>query len=141
MSCTVADGRALSVHYDACSARYSFGKIGKPELTLDRPLTDLGFKPWPGIGRDIWEAAIFLTDGHRYEVFAGFQRPLGDEVVEVAPPTFGGVVVSRGGEDIARFECRTGTVEWAYGWPGLLDAKAAAGGDWDPARKLWHPAE
>ena len=138
LSCRVEDGRALAVRFDGCHARYAFGDFAAPELALERPLGEVGFAPWPGVGRSIWEEATFANGDVRYAVHGGYDRmaaagPGGDAAA------FGGVEVRRGEAVLARLDCAAGTVAFDAGG-GLFEAKSAAGERFDRETRSWVPA-
>lgn len=98
-------------------------------LEITTPIVDLDYLPWPGIGRNIWEAVTFSNDVYDYEVFTGFERGP-DEGADGISPVYGGVVITRGALEIASLGCDEGMVKWGYGG-GLYDAKAEAGQCWN----------
>ncbi|WP_411642631.1 hypothetical protein [Loktanella agnita] len=138
MSCQIAgDDRLLSVCFDEATAHYSFGPAGKPELTLDEPITTLHYTPWPGVGRAIWESVTFHNDAYSYTVAGGFDRMFDDESdADDVSRHFGNVTVRRGETIVAELQCDPETVDFAWG-EGLWSAKQAADQEWDRAAQRW----
>lgn len=122
MSCTFNQGaKAVIVGIDDDLVTYSFGPPGKsPELALEASVVDVGYEPWPGAGRAIWEAIIFTNGTYAYEVGMSFDRTLEDENV------YGGITVTNAGDEIAYLECDPGSGFFPYDG-ALSDAKFDAG--------------
>lgn len=138
MSCQIAgSAKLLEVCFDAELASYSYGRPGKPELTLQEPVATLTYTPWPGVGSAIWEEVMFVNGGHTYTVHGGFDRPMGDEKPEdMINPHFGGVVVRKGDDILVELSCDPATVDFAWG-EGLFDAKQDLGLVWDDRAREW----
>ena len=87
---------------------YVYGRPGKPELELRRTRNDLTYTPWNGIGRSFWASLRFDNEDYGYEV--AFDAEKTGEA-----PVFGVLIIHGPGGDnsgeIARRECRAGTVE------------------------------
>jgi len=136
MACMIAEnGKSLSVCFDADTIHYRFGAPDQPpELALSSPVADIGYTPWPGIGRAIWESVIFPNNGHVYEVFAGFDRMI--QEYDPENPAFGGVHVLRDDLVIAELRCAPETLDFKWG-DGLFVAKEAAGMTFDLESQTW----
>ena len=66
-SCQIGK-KTLEVCYWKGALIYSYGREGKPELTIAEPLETAAYTPWPGIGRAIWDTVSFQNEGNTYEV-------------------------------------------------------------------------
>ena len=110
---------------------YSYGPMNGPaELSLSEPIKEVEHRPWPGIGRSIWETTVFRNAGYVYEVFSSVDRMDRDQ------PVTGGVLLYKGGKEIARVDCDAGTVEMGL-W-AVTDAKEALGLCWDQGGETWN---
>lgn len=142
MSCAI-DGRSevLRVCFTETDVFYRFGAPNEvPDLALVSKVADVEYRPWPGVGRSIWETVRFQNDDYAYEVYAGFDRMFGDETEADHPtPSFGGVRALRADMVLQELECRRDTVDYAWG-EGLYDAKRALGLDWNDVDLRWQPA-
>ena len=89
---------------------YAYGRANDPDLTLDRTVADLAYRPWNGVGFSYWASLTFENEGYRYEVWF-------DAIKDGSQPVTGGVhiyapgVDQAGGRPTAEQVCRTGTVE------------------------------
>ncbi|WP_306043427.1 MULTISPECIES: hypothetical protein, partial [unclassified Mameliella] len=123
-----ASTKILEVCAEQDAAVYRFGLPGRPEMELFEPYAMLDYQPWPGVGRDIWEEASFYNEEYRYTAFAGAERQVGTaETTQL----FGGVIVSKDGEELARLDCDPDTVTFGFG-TGLSEGKSRAGYSWIP---------
>lgn len=141
-SCEIA-GRNTEVFvcFDESRATYRYGAVGQqPDLELSVPIQDVDFKPWSGVGRAIVENVSFYNQGHRYTVFAGFDRPFSEEEMEREDRHFGGLEVARDGLVLAELECEPASVNYGFGG-GIYDAKTASGYQWDDVSHSWIEAE
>lgn len=139
LSCRIGEnGKILEVCVDGGEVTYSFGPPGAPELQLSETASEIVYRPWPGIGRTIYEEVEFRNDGYLYTVSAGVVREFDDTNEEVIPHPFGGVIVSRGTEEIAQLTCDETEVEFLWTM-ALSDAKNAAGLWWDHYEHDWLP--
>ncbi len=139
MSCKI-DGRAavLRVCFDETHVHYRFGALSRaPELAINDSIGTVEYRPWNGVGRSIAEGIRFQTDGYEYDVYAGFERMFGDEEYEDIPHrSFGGVIVTRGEQEIAHLMCNRASVK--FGWDDeLFKAKQALGYVWDFHDRSW----
>ncbi len=140
MACTLRGGtKHLQICLNGPNAVYKYGPAtGAPELEIITAVSTLDYLPWPGIGRDIWESVTFANGSFRYEVAAGFSRPMG-EGDAVPSPAYGSIRISRDGTEIAQILCDAGSVDWTYGG-GLYDAKSALGLCWTGyPENTWSP--
>ncbi len=141
ISCQIeARKTVVKVCLGADRATYSYGpQGGPPELTLSEPLVSLGYTPWPGVGRAIWEDVTFTNGAYSYTVFGGFDRMFGDETEADHPtPHFGGVTVRQDDRIIAELTCdRRMTDYGAFGGDPIYEAKTAAGQEWDDRAQIW----
>lgn len=129
LSCRIeGSSKYLEVCADYSGAVYRFGPQGRPELELFAPYNTLDYRPWPGVGRDIWEEVAFYNGGYTYLVNGGVDR-MATGNTEFAD--YGGVTVSRNGRDIASLTCDTYATEFRYS-DGLSQGKARAGLRWEP---------
>ncbi len=128
----------MQVCYDAGAAHYSYGPRGGPaELALSESYDTLGYTPWPGVGRAIWEAVTFTNGQYTYMVSGGVDRMFGDEVDTDNPyPQFGSVTVSKGDDFLAEFTCDRATTSFSWS-DNLFDYKEAAGFEWDDRDSSW----
>lgn len=143
LSCQIeGQTTALEVCFDSSFATYSYGPIGGPaELKLSERLARLGYTPWPGMGRSIWEDVTFTNGDYSYTVFGGFDRMFGDETEEDHPtPLFGGVSVLKGDAEIASLTCDRASV--VFGWNGndIAAAKMNAARELEYHLRSWRKA-
>lgn len=141
LSCQIDDtARRLEVCIASDTLTYSFGPPGAPELTMTETAARIDYRPWPGVGRTIYEEVTFENAGYRYVVFGGIERDYDDTDEEIIPTQFGGVTVHEGASEtpIAGFTCAEGATEFPWTM-GLSDAKAAAGLAWDHYEHTWLP--
>ena len=108
---------------------YSYGREGKPELTLTEPLETVAYTPWPGIGRAIWDTVAFHNNGVTYEVWTSFDKMDENAVLE------GGVYVMEGETMLASPTCDRGSV--AHGLDTISFMKAGIGQCWEPETQSW----
>jgi len=134
LSCTARGGaKALDVCLDtgAGEISYAYGAPGRtPELYLSRSIAAIDHRPWPGIGRSIWESTVFYNNGYAYEVFTSIDR-----MAENQPP-IGGVLLYKGRQQVARVDCDAGSAE--IGLWAVSDAKDALGLCWDQGAQIWN---
>ena len=127
-SCTIGAKRL-----EVCSWKgaliYSYGRDGKPELTIATPLETANYTPWPGIGRAIWDSVTFQNEGVAYEVWTSFDRMDETAVLE------GGVNVLKGEQTLATLTCDRGSVE--RGLDTISDLKSGIGQCWDFDSQSW----
>ncbi|WGW03829.1 hypothetical protein [Tropicibacter oceani] len=139
LSCRIAqNGKLLEVCVEGDAVVYRYGPAGgAPELTLREAAATLGYTPWPGIGRTIWEEVRFFNGDYEYRVNGAIDKML---AVEDSPEAkSGGVEVYRGAQRAAALDCAPATVR--FDWTAAIgDAKRAAGLDWDPGAQAWLPA-
>jgi hypothetical protein len=127
-SCTIG-AKTLQVCYWKGALIYSYGREGKPELTIAEPLETARYTPWPGIGRAIWDAVVFQNEGTTYEVWTSFDRLDETAVLE------GGVNVLEGDQTLATLTCDRGSVTHAL--DSVSDLKAGIGQCWDFDSQSW----
>jgi hypothetical protein len=108
---------------------YSFGREGKPEITVSEPLETIAYTPWPGIGRAIWDSVAFQNEGVTYEVWSSFDRMDENAVME------GGINVMEGDKTLASLTCDKGSVE--RGLDTISDLKAEIGQCWNYETQAW----
>lgn len=132
-TCTVSGAKKqVDLCYGAGVVIYQYGKLGRPpELELSDAIETLGYRPWNGIGRNIYEEVWFENGAFSYTVFASFDRQqLGDEgLVE------GGIVVTKADQTLADLRCDRGSV--SHNLDGLYALKEAAGMCWDYRNFQW----
>lgn len=140
VSCQIAERETtLKVCIGAEMATYRYGPEGQPELSLAEPNASVGYTPWPGVGRAIWEDITFQNGAYSYTAYGGFDRQFGDETDEdVDNRRFGGVNVSRDGVILAELACIPRSVDFGWG-QALWDAKIAAGLAYDQRSQTWYP--
>lgn len=129
--CTLSGGKKL---LRLCSteeaAIYRFGVPGKePELELFEPITSFDYRPWPGIGRYLSESVTFMNDSYGYSVYSSFDR------LSEGAQQEGGVVVTKGDEELAHLRCDAGSVSARIDLFGKF--KSEAGQCWDFEARLW----
>ncbi|MEL6573809.1 MAG: hypothetical protein AAFQ64_19320 [Pseudomonadota bacterium] len=135
MKCTFQGGaKAVEICLSGSDVSYTFGRVGNAaELALSVPVVDVDYLPWPGVGSSIWETVTFYNDGYSYEVLVGFERNPEN------PAHFGGITITKAGQELATLSCDPGSIDWGWG-TDLFDAKAAAGLCWDYGRDAdWKP--
>lgn len=123
--------KTLEVCAEWNGAVYRFGPPGRPELELFERYGPLDYEPWPGVGRDIWEAVTFYNGGYAYRVHGGVERQF--DGGGSPTPQYGGVTVMKAGRDIATLDCDRYTVTFSHG-DALMSGKARAGYRWEPGR-------
>ncbi len=125
-----AGAKRLTACLTADGVTYAFGRSGAaPELELNRPLDQIDYVPWNGVGRSLYESLTFRNKGYGYHVWSSVDR------LDLEQPLTGGVVVFRGEKDLARLDCDVGQVEAAIDL--LFEAKTSVGYCWDFANRLW----
>lgn len=130
-TCQVSKGRELSVCAGTEMFTYSFGTGEPPEMEMSIPFAEAEVTPWPGIGRSVWSSIRFRKGSHSYEVWASAEKDSDD-------PAGGGVIVSQNGKEIARIDCRPGTVE--AGPEVFGEVMYARGFCWNGAADRWQVA-
>ena len=134
LTCTAKGGaKTLAVCIDPGRAEisYAYGNPGRqPELFMSRSIDEIDHRPWPGIGRSIWESTVFYNQGYAYEVFISVDRMAEDQ------PPIGGVVLRKDNHQVAQVDCDAGTAE--IGLWAVSDAKEALGLCWDQDRQNWN---
>jgi hypothetical protein len=108
---------------------YSYGRDGRPELTIAEPLETVKYTPWPGIGRAIWDSVAFQNDGITYEVWTSFDKMDENAILE------GGVNVMQGDTALASLTCDKGSV--THSLDAISDLKSGIGQCWDPDARTW----
>lgn len=108
---------------------YSYGREGKPELTIAQPLETAAYTPWPGIGRAIWDRVAFQNEGTTYEVWTSFDKMDENAILE------GGVNVMQGDKTLASLTCDKGSV--AHSLDPIMDLKSGIGQCWNPEAQAW----
>ncbi|KPD12708.1 hypothetical protein AN476_09060 [Phaeobacter sp. 11ANDIMAR09] len=124
VSCSFKGGsKVLTTCLSGNQVSYAFGgRDEEPDLALRRNVRNVGMVPWPGIGGAIWEEFTLKNKGISYTVYYSQERNAGE-----GAPLTGGVIVERGGEELAHLRCDRGSVESSgYGLP-LFEAKERAG--------------
>lgn len=136
-SCTVKNGTALvQVCQTSDAASYIFGPSGRPpDLVLASSVRSLGYRPWNGIGRAIYEEVTFENGAFAYTAWQSIDKV---KAVEEAPDAItGGVIVTRGDQTLAALDCDPGTLE--AGLDLLYELKQSAGQCYDVGRQAWQP--
>jgi hypothetical protein len=127
-SCKIGS-KAVEVCLLDSKVSYTFGPPGKPELALTKPVKDVDFSPWPGIGRTTWEAAVISNDGVDYEIWYSIDR------LTDTKETQGGINVLRGNETLAGLECKPETID--QNLYALFEAKEDVGQCWNAGSETW----
>ena len=134
LSCTARGGtKVLDVCLDSGAGviSYAYGAPGRaPELFLERAIAGIEHRPWPGIGRSIWESTVFYNQGYAYEVFISVDRMAENQ------PAIGGVLLQKGGKEVAQVDCDAGSAD--IGLWAVSDAKEALGLCWDQGAQIWN---
>lgn len=111
LSCQI-DGQArqVSVSIAGSKAIYRYGRPGTdPQLILTSPLTEVDYRRKDGPGSTIDEIITFANGDTNYRVAAGFRDGMEPDPSAYIP--FGTLTVRRAGKDLARLNCRPGTIE------------------------------
>lgn len=127
-SCTIG-AKTLQVCVWKGALVYSYGREGKPELTIAEPLETVAYTPWPGIGRAIWDSVVFQNEGVAYEVWTSFDRMDENAILE------GGVNVLDSEATLAALTCDKGSVE--RGLDTISELKSGIGQCWDYDSRSW----
>ena len=127
-SCTIGK-KTLQVCYWKGALIYSYGRDGKPDLTIAEPLETVTYTPWPGIGRAIWDSVAFQNEGVTYEVWSSFDKMDENAVLE------GGVNVMQGDKTLASLTCDKGSVQTPLDL--ISDLKAGIGQCWNYDSQSW----
>ena len=127
-SCQIGQ-KTLEVCHWQGMLTYSYGRAGKPELTLSEPLETVAYTPWPGVGLAIWDTVAFQNEGVTYEVWTSIDKMDENAVLE------GGVNVMQGDTMLASPTCDTGSV--AHGLDSMSSLKAGIGQCWSPETLRW----
>ncbi|MFT5064767.1 MAG: hypothetical protein ACJAWC_000393 [Yoonia sp.] len=139
MSCQIEDSsKTLDVCYDDTNAYYRFGIAGQvPELALTASIADLDYRPWNGLGKDIWEEISFENGNYAYSVHGGYERPWGDETYEDVPNrNFGAVSVARYGEIFMDLDCDRSKIEFIWA-DDIWKIKESLGFVWVDNTREW----
>ncbi|MEQ9259100.1 MAG: hypothetical protein RIG84_08370 [Roseovarius sp.] len=133
LHCT-AGSKALDICLQDNVALYRFGPSDGPaEMLLARHVTALDMVPWNGVGRTLWEEITFRNGSYAYAVNYAIDR-----LAENGPEVSGGVTVSEGDREIARFDCESASMTFFDFYP-VYEAKEAAGQCWSREAGLWGP--
>ncbi|MCA0043017.1 hypothetical protein [Celeribacter litoreus] len=131
--CHFPNGKEVTINVQAEGVSYAFGPPhAAPELQLERPYADVGVLPWNGVGRSIWEEIRIPNGDVTYAVWGSFDRMT--EAHEVS----GGIVVERGGEELARLDCAPSGV--IYAPFSFSDVYEEAGYCWSFETERWQEA-
>lgn len=117
LDCQIGDKRLSLCAAPAASVIYEFGTAQQTELRLHRGLGDYEYRPWPGIGRTIWESLRFENAGFTYEIYTSFDK--------IDREAAAGVSVLKGGSEVAHLKCDAGGE--AFGFDPLHFALQDAG--------------
>ena len=133
LSCSFEAGaKTLNVCLAEGNPTYEFGQTGaSPDLSLAPDLLDVDYRPWPGVGRALFEELTFYNAGYSYMVYSIFDRLDENAVME------GGIIVSQGNTELAQLECDPGS--GTAGIDRLFNAMQSRGQCWDHAQHLWGP--
>lgn len=113
---------------------YRYGRdSAKPELELSHPADVVFMRPWPGVGRYIWEEATISNGDYSYTLHHSVDRLTEDAASD------GGIIVRKGEEEIANLTCDAGTLMMADFYPLFL-AKEDSGQTWCPSSDSWEAA-
>lgn len=118
LTCSVGQKQLSLCRAGAADILYSFSGPQGIELRLYRAAGDYEYRPWPGIGRTIWESVRFSNGPFSYEVFASYDK--------IDQTSAAGVSVLRAETELARFTCDDGS-GGAFFFDPLYDALDAAG--------------
>lgn len=130
-SCTIGK-KTLEVCHWKGALVYSYGRAGKPELTIAEPLETANYTPWPGIGRAIWDTVTFQNDGVTYEVWTSVDKMDENAILE------GGINVLQGDSLVASLTCDPGTASNSL--DAIYGLKEGIGQCWDFDRRSWSNA-
>ena len=108
---------------------YRFGRAGDPELELPQTILEVGYEPWPGVGRTYYESARFQNEGYTYEVWLAADR------LELDAPREGGVRVMQGESVVAEVPCIPDS--WEGDLYAIYEAREANGQCWDYGTHDW----
>ena len=140
LRCQIEGGKQLEVCADAEAIRYSFGYIGNPELVLTNPLTESGYRPWPGVSRTIWDSVAFENGAYVYEVVTSLERIYPEEEeADITVLRRDGVYVLKDELPVAELTCRPYTVEGAIDL--LYDHLGSHGMCWSFSTHAWEVCE
>ena len=130
--CTLNGGtKAVDVCLQDDVAYYRFGPAGgAADILLARRAGAVDMRPWNGVGRSIFETATFSNGGYDYTVHYAIDR------LTQAHEVTGGVIVTRGGDELADLSCDAGAVTASDIYP-LFEAKEAAGQCWNREMFRW----
>lgn len=130
--CTFKSGKtAVNICLQDDVVTYAYGpRGGAPELLLARPADRVFMRPWPGIGRSIWEEFAIANGDYAYVVSYSHDKMAPDA------PTEGYLSVLQGSRIIADLSCDMGSVR-SSDFYGLFLAKEAAGQCWDQGADNW----
>ena len=129
MFCALQDSsKMVKVVLDGPDVIYAYGELNvMSDLVLTTPAADIDYQPWPGVGNTIWETVTFYNGDYGYTVSMGVERV--DN-----PERYGGITVTKGGNEIANLDCIPSSVSFEVANP-LFDAKTEAGWCWDLSAK------
>ena len=144
LSCSFQNGaKWLTSCLDGDRASYAFGKVGRaPDLTLSTAITDLDYRPWPGVGSSIWEEVRFYNRDITYVLWDNYDKAAAVDEAQAAgapDPLTAGIVVMRGEDQLARLECDPGSIDDRIDaiWP----EKEIRGQCWDYDAGVWGACE
>ncbi len=137
LSCSMSGGsKVVDVCVGGAEVTYAFGPPGGvPELSLAEPLETVDYRPWPGIGRTMFERVLFQNGTVTYDVAATIDRDFDDRTESVAVTVSGGITVLQGETELATLICDPDSADAPFGV--LSDAKARIGQCWDLDSRVW----
>jgi hypothetical protein len=101
--------REISISITGTLATYRYGSaLQKPELTLNSPLADLGYRRKNGPGDTIDEIVTFTNGDTAYRMAAGFRNGAAPDPTALQP--FGTLTVSRAGKTLTALNCRPDSI-------------------------------
>ena len=99
LRCKILDAdKYLSVQLEGQNLIYRFSRSDELELELNAAAID-AYTPWPGVGRNYYEAVTFENSGYIYEVYYTVDR------LDLEKPAEAGLIVSKEDEVLTHLIC------------------------------------
>ncbi|MEM7439711.1 MAG: hypothetical protein AAF393_08940 [Pseudomonadota bacterium] len=134
-SCAIAGkAQVVTVCNTGDAVTYTYGRPDRaPDISLASAVATVGYSPWNGIGRSIYEDVTFTNAGYDYTVWGALDRQILED--DPADQMSGGIVVTKGDETVAQLMCDPKTI--AVALDQLWGLKEAAGQCYDRDAFEW----
>ena len=101
-----SSGKQVQVCQNGDALHYSFGpREGEPELSLQRPLTQVTIEPWNGMGERYWSSLEMRNGAWSYRMAVSYQRG-----AQADDDVRGSLTVLKQGQAVRELVCLPDTV-------------------------------